>query len=122
VIFSGCGVAFGGGEAGNDFFLSLDVTGEHVVDAPLTAAISYATIYSQPVDIVCELRQGKKTLREIGRKQAPGVPNLTPKDDGMPGNFSIDFSVDAAGSYKVECYTPADESNYIVEKFEIRKK
>ena len=67
VLGSACGVTFGRSEEGNDFFTSLDVSGEKVVGSPLTAALAYETFYPVPVDITCELRQGKDLVLEIGR-------------------------------------------------------
>ncbi len=120
VLLSGCGIAFGDAPPNNDFFTSLEVTGERTAGAPLTAAIAYETFYPAPVDILCELRRGSETLRAIGRGQAPAIePERTPDDDGVPGNFSADFTTDVPGSYKVECYTPADDANYIVEEFSV---
>ncbi len=119
-LLSGCGIAFGDAPDENDFFTKLEVTGDKTAGAPLTAAIAYETFYPTPVDILCELRQGSETLRAIGRGQSPAVtPERTPDDDGVPGNFSSDFTVDAPGTYKVECYTPLDPANYIVEKFSV---
>lgn len=118
-LLAGCGVAFGDGPEANDFFVKLDVSGEKTVGAPLTAAVAYETIYPDPVEIVCELRQGSETLRAIGRATAPGVPGLTPDDDGVPGNFSFDFSVEESGSYKVECYTVKETANFIIEEFSV---
>ena len=119
LLLTGCGIAFGGAPEGNDFFTSLRVSGRQTAGSPLTAAVSYETIYPAPVDILCELRQDKRTLAEIGRGQAPAIANRDPDDDGVVGNFSIDFVVDEPGTFKVECYTPADEANFIIEEFEI---
>jgi hypothetical protein len=119
-VLSGCGIAFGDAPAANDFFTTLEVTGDRTAGAPLTAAIAYETFYPAQVEILCELRRGSETLRVIGRGQAPAVtPERTPDDEGVPGNFSSDFTVDTPGSYKVECYTPKDDANYIVEEFSV---
>ncbi len=119
-LLAGCGVAFGDATEGNDFFVSLRVSGEKTAGAPLTAAVAYETFYPEPIDIVCELRRGSESLRQIGGLQAPAVPGLTPDDDGVPGNYSIDFSVDEAGTYKVECYTSKEEANFIIEEFTVK--
>jgi hypothetical protein len=51
---------------------------------------------------------------------APAVtPARDPEDDGVVGNFSIEFTVDAPGSYKVECYTVLDDANFIIEEFDV---
>ena len=94
VLGSACGVTFGRSEEGNDFFTSLDVSGEKIVGSPLTAALAYETFYPVPVDITCELRQGKDLVLEIGRAQAPAVPgDLSPddEDERVPGNISFDW-------------------------------
>jgi hypothetical protein len=129
-VLTACGIAFSDGPQGNDFFTSLRVSGDKTAGLPLTAAVAYETIYPAPIEIVCELRQGSTTLRELGRGMAPAVlPEREPEDDGVPGNFSIDFTVDAAGRYKVECFTPLDALkrddgtlvplNYIIEEFSV---
>ena len=119
-LFAGCGIAFSDASEANDFFVSLRVTGEKRVGAPLTAAVAYETIYPDPAEIICELRRGSETIRAIGRAEAPAVPGLTPDDDGVPGNFSFDFTVDAPGTYKVECYTAKEVANYIIEEFNVK--
>lgn len=117
----GCGIAFGDAPQGNDFFTSLRVTGEKRAGAPLTAAVAYETIYPLQVEVLCELRQGTRTISEIGRGFAPAItPERHPDDEAVPGNFSIDFAVVAPGAYKVECYTVLDEANFIIEEFTIR--
>jgi len=115
-----CGVSFGESSEGNEFFTGLDVTGHKVVGEPLTAAVAYETFYPMPVDITCDLYRGRERLREIGRTQAPAVPgDRSPEDEDerVPGNVSFDFAVEEAGKHEVECYTPLDDSNFIVESF-----
>jgi hypothetical protein len=120
VLLVGCGVDFSGGAEGNDFFTSLRVTGDKVTGQPLTAAVSYETIYPAELEILCELRQGSTTLRQIGRGVAPAVlPERAPEDDGVVGNFSIDFIVEEPGTYKVECYTSKDDDNYLLKEFTV---
>ena len=62
LLLAGCGIAFGDGPQGNDFFTSLRVSGEQRAGAPLTAAVSYETIYPAQIEILCELRQGSRTI------------------------------------------------------------
>jgi hypothetical protein len=120
LLYTGCGIAFSDGPQGNDFFTSLRVTGDKRAGSPLTAAVTYETIYPAPIEILCELRQGSTTIREIGRNFTPAVtPGRHPDDDAVPGNFSIDFTVELPGSYKVECYTVLDDANYIIEEFSV---
>jgi hypothetical protein len=120
LLFTSCGIAFSDGPKGNDFFTSLRVSGEKRAGAPLTAAVGYETIYPAQIEIVCELRQGSRTIREIGRGFAPAItPERDPDEDAVPGNFSIDFTVEVAGTYKIECYTVLDDANYIIEEFTV---
>ena len=120
VLLSACGIAFGGAPEGNDFFVSFDVTGEKVAGRPLTAALTYETIYPFEVEIVCELREEKDLVREVARGRAAAVPEgLTPDDDRVAGDLVFDFVVDEPGDFHVECYTPLDEANFIIEGFEI---
>ena len=120
IALAGCGIAFSDAPQGNDFFTSLRVSGDTRVGRPLTAAVSYETFYPVQIEIVCELRQGSRTIHEIGRGFAPAItPERHPDDEAVPGNFSIDFTVEAAGSYKVECYTVLDDANYIIEEFAV---
>jgi hypothetical protein len=120
-LLAGCGIAFGDAPEGNDFFVSIAVSGDRVAGIPLTAAVGYETIYPTQIEIVCELRRGSETLRQVGSFQTPAAaPNLTPEDDALAGNFSIDFTIDTPGDYKVECYTPAEEANFIIEEFTVR--
>jgi hypothetical protein len=119
-VFAGCGVDFSDGPEGNDFFTSVRVSGEHRTGTPLTVAVAYETFYPAEVEILCELRQGNTTLRELGRSFAPAIlPERGPDDDGVPGNFSIDFTIDEPGTFKVECYTPRDDANYVIKEFDI---
>jgi hypothetical protein len=49
----------------------------------------------------------------------PQLPGGSPKATPFPGNVSFDFTVDAPGEYKAECYTPNDEDNVIIDVFTI---
>jgi hypothetical protein len=119
-IIAGCGITFAGPDEGNDFFTALDVTGDKTAGSPMTAAVAFETFYPVPVDIVCELRQEKSLIGQIGVGQAPAIPgDLTPDDDRVPGNFSFNFTLDEPGDFKVECYTRDDEANFIIEEFTI---
>ena len=115
-----CGIRFSDPDEGNEFFQELEVSGEHAATAPLTAELSYETFYPFEVEISCELYDGKTLVREIGRANAPAVGEgrePEEEDDLVPGNFSFDFSVVRAGTFEVECFTPCDVDNFIVEEF-----
>ncbi len=123
-LLAGCGgIDFGSPDQGNDFFEKLEISGEHAAGAPLTAELSYETFYPMEVEISCELYRGSRRLFEIGRATVPAVGegrDPGEEDERVPGNFSFDFSAMSAGSYEVECFTPCDESNYILEEFSVR--
>jgi hypothetical protein len=120
MLCAGCGVAFTQAKDERAFFDSLTITGQGIAGAPLTAALAYRTNYPLAVEVTCELRQGKRTLSVLGSETVPAVPGGAPKATPLPGNFSFDFTVDAPGSYKVQCYTPADEDNFIEKPFTVR--
>lgn len=122
MLFTACGVKFSDPPAHNEFFQSLVVTGDTRVGTPLTAAVSYQTTYTLPVQLVCELRQGTTTIRVIGRDEIPADPAGSPQATPVPGNFSYDFVVDDPGSYKIQCYTERDKDNFITRAFTVRPK
>ena len=120
-LCAACGVRFSDASGHNEFFRSLVVTGQTRTNTPLTVAVSYQTTYNVPVLIVCELRQGKITVQEIGRNEVPAGHDGTPKAKPVPGNFSYDFEVEHPGSYRVQCYTERDADNYITRAFTVRQ-
>ena len=120
MLVSACGVEFRSAPQGNDFFRTLKVSGRMEVGAPLTASLSYATYYPLTVDVTCEIRKGKELVKEIGSFTAPALPNGDPDQTPVPGNLSFDFTLDAAGAYKAECYNPLDEDSYIRKEFAIK--
>jgi hypothetical protein len=122
MLFTACGVKFSDPPAHNEFFQSLVVTGDTRVGTPLTAAVSYQTTYTVPVQVICELRQGTTTVSVIGRDEIPAYPGGGPEATPVPGNFSYDFVVDDPGSYKIQCYTARDEDNFIKRAFTVRQK
>jgi hypothetical protein len=119
VLLGGCGVAFGDPPQGNEFFVSLEVTGPKRVQAELTAAVAYEQYY--PVDVVlqCFVVRNKKAVRQIGEEMVRAHPAGNPDATPYPGNFAFDFSVDEVGTYSIECLTPDDEDNIIAEEFTI---
>jgi hypothetical protein len=119
-LFAGCGVAFGDGRDGNEFFREIEVSGDMRAGAPLTVAISFAQYYAMPVVVRCELRQGGELVTMLGEATATHLPFGNPDATPFPGNFAWDFSVAEPGTYKVQCYTPLDEDNYVEEEFTIR--
>lgn len=115
----GCGIAFTPADEGNEFFQSLDVTGDQRAGLTLTAAVSYDQYYDVEVLMACELRQEKSLIKPIAEVAVMPLVNGSPDATPLPGNFAFDFVVDEPGKYRVECLTPRDEDNYIVDEFTI---
>ena len=120
VFLAGCGVKFGSAPEGTEFFKSLMVTGDLTAGAPLTAAVSYEQNNPVSVIVKCEIRQGKNLVTELGGETVPLRPAGNREATPFPGNYSFDFSLDQPGTYKAECFTPADEDNFILRTFTIR--
>jgi len=121
-LFAACGVKFSDPPEHNEFFRSLAVTGDTRAGTPLTAALSYQTTYTVPVQISCELRQGTTVVRVIGQSAIPAYPGGGPKATPVAGNFSYDFVVDDPGSYNIQCYSERDKDNFIKRAFTVRPK
>ena len=119
VLLAGCGVRFRDPEPGTEFFTDLDITGDFRVQAPLTLTVAYEQYYPAEVEVVCELRQGNETLRELGRQLVPPLPDGDPDATPVAGHSSFDFTVDQPGTYDVECLTPKDEDNYISDEITV---
>lgn len=120
LVLGGCGVDFSNGEPGTEFFKSLKVNGTPAAGAQLTMVVTYAQ--NNPVDVAvkCELRQGKNLVKEVGSQTVPQLVGGGPKVTPVAGTYSFDFTVDKPGTYKAECFTPADENNYIIREFTVR--
>jgi|CXWL01.1.fsa_nt_gi hypothetical protein len=119
IVLAGCGVRFSDPESGTEFFESLVVSGGRVAGEPMTAVVSYTQNYPIEVELVCELRQNKTTLFEIGKAVVPALPNGNPDATPFIGNLSYDFVAPTAGTYKVECLTPKDVDNFIDEEIAV---
>ena len=114
-----CGVSFADPPQGNEFFDSLTVTGDMRVGKPLTAFVIIRQRTPAVVDMTCELRQEKELVKEIGRDAIAALPEGGPDATPFAASFAYDFTVDEPGSYRVECYTPADEDNFILNVFDV---
>ncbi len=119
LLASACGVEFRPAPQGNEFFATLEVTGRMEPGAPLTASLQYETYYPVAVEVKCEIRTSKELVKEIGAFTAPALENGDPEATPIPGNFSFDFTIDDPGSYRAECYNPADDDSYIRDPFTI---
>ncbi len=118
-VLVGCGVAFSPDDEGNEFFQSLDVTGDKRVGQLLTAAVTYEQFYPLFIHMTCELRQEQQLVKSISEATVPPLRGGTPGTTPFPGNFAFDFTVEEPGNYRVECLTPRDEDNYIIDEFTI---
>lgn len=117
MLLAACGVRFSAAKQGTEFFVSLDVSGDKRAGQPLTALVTYDQKYPFEVLIKCELRQAKELVKPVGQDSAPPLANGNPKATPFPGSFSYDFTVERPGAYEVQCYTPADEDNFITKEF-----
>ncbi len=120
LLLSGCGVKFTDAEPGTEFFKSLKVSGTPTAGSPLTLALTYEQNNPVAVVVTCELRQGKTLIEPIGEETVPLLAGGGPKATPVAGSYSFDFVVDRPGTYRAECYTPADEYNYIIREFTVR--
>jgi hypothetical protein len=111
VLASACGVDYGDAKEGNEFFKSAKVSGDFRAGIPLTGV---------DVQIKCEIRQGKTLVQALDSHMVPALANGGSKATPVPGSFSYDFTVAAAGAYKFECFTAVDEDNYIIRDFTVR--
>jgi hypothetical protein len=119
-ILVGCGVRFRDPEPGNEFFKSATVSGDLHAGSTITGAVTIAQRYNIDVPIACELRQGKELVKPIGTETIPALVGGTPKSTPVAAQYSYDFSIEAAGAYKFECYTTKDQDNFIIREFSVR--
>ncbi len=119
LLGAACGVAFSAPKRNRTLFQSLSVTGELRTGQPLTAALAYQQYLPIEIDVRCEVRQSKKLIKPIGQMKVPAYPNGSPTVTPFPGNISYDFTIDKAGDYFVECYTPSDKDNAIRYPFSV---
>lgn len=118
-MLTGCGIEFSSAKVTDDFFTDLDVTGDLQAGVLISLNVQYQQKYPSTIFMQCELRQGKELVKAIGTAQAPAHPAGSPDADPFPGNFIFDFVVDEPGRYRVECLTPDDEDNYIIDRITI---
>ncbi len=118
-MIAGCGVRYSDPEPGTEFFASITVSGELRVGETLTVIVGYTQTYALEVESVCELRQNKTTVKEIGRAVIPLLPEGNPEATPTVGELRYEFTVDTPGAYKVECLTPKDVDNFIDKKITV---
>ena len=119
LALTGCGVAFSDPPQGNEFFKSLTISGDKRVGQQLTASLAVKQTYPIDVPIRCELRHSKNLVKELGEQSVAADPQGNPKVTPVVGSLSFNFTVDAPGDYGVECFTAADEDNYIAKALTI---
>lgn len=119
LLIVGCGVRFKDPEPGTEFFADIDVSGDMKVQSPLAVTVTYEQYYPAEVELVCELRQSRQTLRELGRLLVPALAEGGPEATPVAGDATFDFTVDTAGTYDIECLTPKDEDNYIAKEITV---
>ncbi len=118
LLLSGCGIGFGSGPDGTEVFQRLAVQGELRLGQPATLVVTWEQPYPVDIDVECFLKRGKKAVQVLGGDTIPGSPGADPTDPEQTpetGSFSFDFVPEQAGSYKLECETPADDNNAISE-------
>ncbi len=120
LLLAACGVNFSPAPQGNDFFRSLTITGDDHAGSPMTAVVLVRQKYDEQLDVRCEIRKGKELYKPVGQDTVPRLANGNPKATPFPMNFAYDFTVEAPGTYKFECFTPRDEDNYIIKEFTVR--
>lgn len=121
LLLAGCGVAFSDStQHSREVLQSLKVTGVMRAGSPLTASLTYQQNLPVDVPVHCELRKGTQLVKPIGDTTVAAYPDGSPKLTPFPGNISFDFTVDAPGTYKAECFNPADQDTAIIREFTVR--
>jgi hypothetical protein len=119
IALTACGIRYRDPEPGTEFFSEIEIAGDQSVATPLTVTVGFEQFYPVEVELVCELRQGSTTLRELGRQLVPPLEQGEPEAIPVAGHATFDFTIDVPGAYDVECLTPKDEDNYIAEEINI---
>lgn len=120
IALSACGVDFGNGEEGNDFFRKAEVTGSMFVTEPQTATIYVQQRYPREVAIHCTTYRGDTKISDFPDAVVPPHPAGGPTVTPFTANYSWDLRYDEPGRYTFECYTRLDEDNFIVEPFTLK--
>lgn len=114
LALTACGVRFNDPEPGTEFWDSIEITGTFTPGGALKITVAYEQLNPVDVEVMCELREEKEQLLEIGRTVVPAVPGGRPDATPQPGSVSFDFAAPSPpGAYIVECLTPLDEDNFI---------
>jgi Tfp pilus assembly protein PilV len=120
-LLTGCGVRFSdASQSSREVLQSLNVAGSMRAGAPLTAWLKYRQHLPVDVPVRCELRRGSNLVKQIGDTTVPAYAGGSPKLTPVAGAASFDFTVEKPGTYKVECFNPADEDTAIIREFTVR--
>jgi len=119
VLLAACGVRFVDADPGTEFFTDIDISGEMTVGAPLTVYVQYEQFYPVDLNFHCELRRKKELVKRLGEQNVVPLENGGPDQTPFPGAIAFDFTVDAPGTYIVECLTEKDEDNFIGDEITI---
>jgi hypothetical protein len=88
-ILVGCGVTFGSGGRGSEFFQQLSVTGDFATGGQLTLAVQYSQAYPVSLNVVCDLLDPDKPTPtktvEPTRPNIARLPTSTPTPPAIPG-------------------------------------
>jgi hypothetical protein len=116
---AGCGVRYSDPEPGTEFYESITISGDLTAGMAITVTVDITQTYPVEVESVCELRQNKVTLREIGRDVVPALVGGNPDATPPLSILTHDFTVDEPGTYVIECLTPKDEDNFIAKEIKV---
>jgi len=119
LLLAACGVRFVDADPGTEFFTDIEISGEMRVNAPLTVYVQYEQFYPVDVNFQCELRRKKEIIKRLGEQNVAPLENGGPDMTPFPGAVAFDFTVDAPGTYIVECLTEKDEDNFIGDEITI---
>lgn len=115
-----CGVRLNDPEPGTEFWDSIEITGTFNPGGNLNVTAAYTQLNPVDVEVMCELREEKEQLLEIGRTTVPALPDGHPEATPQVGSVSFGFAAPTeAGAYIVECLTPLDEDNFIGDEITI---
>jgi hypothetical protein len=119
MLLAACGVRFADATPGTEFFTDIEISGEMRAGAPLTVDVQYEQFYPVDVAFHCELRRKKEIIKRLGEQVVVPLENGGPDKTPFPGAIAFDFTVEAPGTYIVECLTEKDEDNFIGDEITI---
>jgi hypothetical protein len=127
-----CGVAFRDGFDGTELFKEVELSGDRIVNRPLTVTMELNEAYPVPVRVACYYDksrglsddQKKIAFHEravlIGQRDIGGTAGSRPDEEVTPTYISFQFSIPEPGQYFLACITPAAPDNGIGKRITIR--